>query len=243
MPELYNDVTSGGKVQMSWSALETFLKPTPTDPTKLAPTKQHSLETEIADAKEDVAIVEGIYEFSVDPTIRGVERRLRALGRSLASKGVDVEGICQKYDSERKGYVSRSNLVDILMQLGVDILEAPVVVPADDQTNTKQRQQQSALDGGMNSFAEHMESLEMIQWYRDGQKRRLLKEVLSRNMTTRLTIPVTFGQTSFVELPITNPYNHEERYGLSIYQCSKPLFLTELTLDLLSNTMIPNYAL
>lgn len=170
---------------------------------------------------------EAAYEFNLDPSVRAVEKKLRSLGRALAAKGTDVEAACRKFDPENKGTIGRSELLEVLMQLGVDISEPQVASAEDDEQRRNQLKQVSAAVGNAGTpqakpsashaaIDEYMEDLAMIRWYRDGQKRRMLKEVLSRNLTTTLNVPVTFGQASFLEVAISNPYNHEERFVVDI---------------------------
>ena len=61
-----------------------------------------------------------------------------------------------------------------------------------------------------------MESLALIDWYRQGQKRMLLQRVLSHSLATSVNIYPRFGKTLFFEYPLTNPFGHEERFLIEI---------------------------
>ena len=65
-------------------------------------------------------------------------------------------------------------------------------------------------------FKEHLESLALIDWYRQGQKRSLLQNVLSHSLSNSVRIYPRFGKTLFFELPLTNPFGHEERFMLNL---------------------------
>ena len=68
------------------------------------------------------------YDFSTDPETRSMEKRLRGLGRALAKKGVDVEGFFRSHDIRNTGTVRRTELLEVLSQLGLCILETGKVV-------------------------------------------------------------------------------------------------------------------
>ena len=75
--------------------------------------------------REDIqALAQGEYEFAVDPDTRAVEKKLRRAARHLAAQGGDVRSLFEQYDPDRSGAVVRSDFVQILMQLGLSLLDA-----------------------------------------------------------------------------------------------------------------------
>ena len=71
-------------------------------------------------------------------------------------------------------------------------------------------------DSNKGDFKDHLESMALIEWYRQSQKRVLLQKVLSHSLATSVYIYPRFGVTQFFEHPLTNPYGHEERFILSV---------------------------
>ena len=63
------------------------------------------------------------YEFSRDPELRSLEKKLRSVGRALARKGVDVEHMFHEYDAQDSGCVRRTEFVEALSRLGMYLLE------------------------------------------------------------------------------------------------------------------------
>lgn len=221
------------------------------------------------------------YNFSTNPEIKMVERKLRSFGQVLSSKGVDVENKFQFYDLNKLGFISRSDFLKVLSELGIYLLEEgkmlqenqgnSLLSQRNDENFIKnlQKKQISLLKGGssgdylsnapkmarklfnydnMNSknqseFKNHLESLTLIDWYRQGQKQMLLQQVLSHSLAhtmhiypryssfflslfflcvfliryfSFLFIIIRFGKTLFFEYPIHNPFNHEERFEIEI---------------------------
>mmetsp|Transcript_15418 Transcript_15418/g.16702 ORF Transcript_15418/g.16702 Transcript_15418/m.16702 type:complete len:1790 (+) Transcript_15418:1-5370(+) len=68
----------------------------------------------------------------------------------------------------------------------------------------------------MSEFKNHLESLTLIDWYRQGQKQMLLQHVLSHSLAHTIRLYPRFGKTLFFEYPIHNPFNHEERFDIEI---------------------------
>ena len=63
------------------------------------------------------------YDFSSDPETRLLEKKLRALGRTLCKKGIDIEGMFRTYDLRQTGMVRRTEFVEIMSKIGLSILE------------------------------------------------------------------------------------------------------------------------
>jgi len=65
-------------------------------------------------------------------------------------------------------------------------------------------------------FKNHLESLTIIDWYRQGQKQMLLQNVLSHSLMHTISLYPRFGKTLFFEYAVHNPFNHEERFEIEI---------------------------
>lgn len=192
------------------------------------------------------------YDFSHDPETKALEKKMRALGRTLAKKGCDVEGLFKRYDMRETGTVRRTEFLEIISAMGMYVLEEGKVldeaVHEDNEVRRLQLQQVSRLKGGhgassggpvysqqaavaarrlvMNSgqrggihdseFKEHLESMALINWYRQSQKKLLLQRVLSHSLATTIRIYPRFGKTLFFEHAITNPFAHEERFIVDV---------------------------
>ena len=63
------------------------------------------------------------YDFSKNPEIRTTEKKLRAIGRILSNKGVNIEDLFKQYDTRNSGMIRRSDFIDILSKSGFFILE------------------------------------------------------------------------------------------------------------------------
>ena len=203
------------------------------------------------EAKGAVAGTAVDYDFSVEPETRALEKRLRGLGRTLAKKGLDVEGIFRTYDARGAGAIRRTEFLEVLSKMGLSLLEKGRVMDeakaamddrgAGDARRLQMRQvmklkgvaesyannasklaRKLLMSGGdeeykqSGDFKEHLESLALIDWYRQGQKRSLLQNVLSHSLSSTVRIYPRFGKTLFFELPLTNPFGHEERFLLHL---------------------------
>ena len=71
------------------------------------------------------------YVFSADPSTAALERKLRRVAQSFQARversgvGADVEALFSQYDPENTGSILRSELVNVLMQLGLALIDAP----------------------------------------------------------------------------------------------------------------------
>ena len=194
------------------------------------------------DEFEGIPLVE--YDFSRDPETRALEKKMRSLGRVLAKKGVDVEGIFKSFDLREAGTVRRTEFLEVMSKMGLYILEQGKVIDgAENEENDVRRLQMSqmrklkgagdgaylqnasraarklVMSGGAadtGDFKEHLESMALINWYRQGQKKMLLQRLLSHSLATSISIFPRFGKTLFFEQPITNPFAHEERFIIDL---------------------------
>ena len=179
------------------------------------------------------------YEFSNDPETRALEKKMRGIGRILAKQGLDVEGLFKAYDLRDTGFIRRSEFLEVVSKMGLYILEqGKVLEGGENESDIRKLQlsQVSKLKGGSSSsymtnaaraarklvmngnnvngdeFKEHLETMALINMYRQSQKKLLLQRVLSHSLATIIRIYPRFGKTLFFEQPITNPFNHEERF-------------------------------
>ena len=183
---------------------------------------------------DDATVIQEDYEFSENPEIRATEKKLRSIGRTLASAGRNVEIMFQKVDPEGTGMIRRSDFIEILSKSGFYILEKGDVVVNEgtDDISKLQKQQVQRLKGKSNpsrlaeryvdhaksnhEFQEHQESLALIDWYRQGQKRTMLDNVLSHSLSTSLSIYPQFAKTVFFEAEVRNPFAHEEFFIIDV---------------------------
>jgi Ca2+-binding EF-hand superfamily protein len=183
------------------------------------------------------------FEFSRDPLKRSLEKKLRGLGRTLAKKGVDVEGLFRSMDSRGSGMIRRSDMIDVLSKMGIYIIERGNALDnaaRDTQGDVRRAQmQQVSRTGkdpmaaaaaaakkmfrgsgegkmGAGDFQDHLESMALVNWYRQGQKQMLLQRVLSHSLGDSLQIFPRFGKTLFFEHPLSNPFAHEERFIIEV---------------------------
>eukprot|EP00903_Cladosiphon_okamuranus_P007182 g6974.t1 len=66
------------------------------------------------------------------------------------------------------------------------------------------------------SFEEGDESLALIQWYREGQKKSMVRHILATSLTTEYNLFFAFASPLFFEHPLRNPFNHEERFRIDL---------------------------
>eukprot|EP01038_Epipyxis_sp_PR26KG_P004534 gene4534-6404_t len=189
-------------------------------------------------------IVPRDYEFSKDPETHAVEKKIRGLGRILAKKGIDVEKHFITFDPTNTGYIRRTEFLEVLSKLGMYLLEKGRILDQamhpDHDIKRIQKHQINRLKGSTGGdylnnaprlarkmlmesggdaageFKEHLESMTLINWYRQSQKQQLLQKVLSHSLAFSIWIYPRFGSTLFFEYPITNPFGHEERFIIEI---------------------------
>ena len=68
---------------------------------------------------------EPVYEFSRNPQVKEVERKIRRRARLAVRQGIDIIAIFRKYDADGRGCIPRSDLVMVLMELGLSLLDNP----------------------------------------------------------------------------------------------------------------------
>jgi calcium-binding protein CML len=95
------------------------------------------------------------YDYSPDPELRAIERKLRDIGNKLAKKGVDIEQLFKNYDPRHTGIIRRTEFLEILSSMGMYILERGKAMSGDgrkslydqddDQTRLSQQRQVAKL--------------------------------------------------------------------------------------------------
>jgi Ca2+-binding EF-hand superfamily protein len=151
------------------------------------------------------------YEFSTNPEIRQVEKKLRSVGRILSCSGSDVESLFKKYDARNSGMIRKSDFIDMLSKSGLYILEKgdPVEVVAPDTVSEKQKLQVQKLrdspgrfqtrlrhnsisfapdSKSIEEFEDHTAHISLINWHRQSQKRLLLQRILSHSLSISVNI-------------------------------------------------------
>lgn len=69
------------------------------------------------------------------------------------------------------------------------------------------------------ALQEREEELNMIKWYRQGQKKSLVSSLLQQSITVEINMYPRFGHIVFFEYEVMNPFSHEERFSI---QCADP---------------------
>jgi Ca2+-binding EF-hand superfamily protein len=96
---------------------------------------------------EELVVAPKEYQFSSDPEIRALEKKVRGFGHILAKKGVDVESLFRAFDPKGTGAVRRTELLEVLSKLGMYILEqGRVLEQAATTVNDIQRVQQHQVN-------------------------------------------------------------------------------------------------
>lgn len=108
---------------------------------------------DVMEEMEKLSAAETDYKFSSDLEIRSLEKKIRSVGRSLAKKGVDVEGLFKSHDTRGSGMIRRSEFIDILSELGLYLLEKGKIMQesVDGDVRRNQLQQVRKLKGGDDS--------------------------------------------------------------------------------------------
>ncbi|CAM9427412.1 unnamed protein product [Discosporangium mesarthrocarpum] len=67
-----------------------------------------------------------------------------------------------------------------------------------------------------NDFQDEDESLALIQWYREGQKKSMVRHILTFSLTSEYNLYFAFGSPLYFEHPLRNPFSHEERFTIDL---------------------------
>ena len=141
---------------------------------------------------EDLDLVAQTYEFSSDPDVRAIEKKLRRAAREVAARGGDVRLLASQYDRDNSGSIVRSDFVQFLMQLGLSLVDAGGVPKdtrreAGDALRERQLRQLARVRGGAapsrarrllkgpspdSNLTDEWDELALTQWYREGPRRR-----------------------------------------------------------------------
>ena len=181
------------------------------------------------------------YTFDKDPFINALEKKLRRIGRIVGKRGVHIESMFTQLDRSKSGLVRRTEFIEILSKLGLSILEGdegafdglrnPSQLKAQMHQVNKIKGQSYASNagkyarsstasndgrGGDPTFDDHLESMALINWYRQSQKKNMLQRVLSQSLVCSVDIHPRFGKTVFFEQPFTNPFAYEERFVIEL---------------------------
>jgi len=206
--------------------------------------EEEGLEDEGEEDELDVADKEAPYKFSSDPDIRESEKKLRRSCMKKIHQGVvDLDEMFGRFDASNNGTIMRSDFVQVLMELGLSLLDGGGVSDENDanSSNKQQRERQLAAlsnfkgssgkraaklrdrrpqlfqdrrDGDMDAFNDEKEALNMIKWYREGQKKNVVRNLITQSLTTQYTLCPRFGHTLFFEYELKNPFGSEERFNI-----------------------------
>ena len=110
---------------------------------------------------EDEVLVAAEYEFSHDPETHALEKKIRALGRSLAKKGANVEGMFRTFDAIDSGMIRRTEFIEVMSKMGLYILEQGRVLDeaagaggSEGETRRQQMHQVQKLRGSGGGYAQ-----------------------------------------------------------------------------------------
>ncbi|KAG3031069.1 hypothetical protein PC121_g14207 [Phytophthora cactorum] len=78
--------------------------------------------------------------------------------------------------------------------------------------------------------------LRVLSYYRDGHKKSLVYSLLRQQVTTSLTLFPSLGDLLFLELPFTNPYNHNDRFRIELLLPSSREIAVVLDLEIVRNS-------
>jgi Ca2+-binding EF-hand superfamily protein len=102
---------------------------------------KHELENEELMEESKKSIVDE-YEYSRDPELHALEKRMRSIGHILAKKGTDVEAIFKSYDHQETGLIRRTDFIAALSQLGLYLMERGKALNAAENEPSDLRKQQ-----------------------------------------------------------------------------------------------------
>lgn len=192
---------------------------------------------------EDLEMVAQTYEFSSDPDVRAIEKKLRRAAREVAARGGDVRVLASQYDRGNTGSIVRSDFVQFLMQLGLSLVDAGKD-PQDDRREAgdalreRQMRQLARVRGGaapsrarrllkgpMNdtNLTDEWDELALTQWYREGAKKEMVRGMLAKSMLSAVPIYPRFGTTCWFEVELTNPFGRAERFAVDVPKGEKEL--------------------
>ena len=189
----------------------------------------------------DLDVVSQTYEFSLDPDVRAMEKKLRRAARELAARGGDARMLLTQYDVESTGTVVRSDFVQVLMQLGLSLVDAggppgeDLREPGDALRERQMRQlarvrgtgpgpsrarrlvkRRDAGDDADAALVDDWDELALVNWYREGAKRELVKGMLAKSMLSTVTVYPRFGSTCWFEVELRNPFSRAERFAVDL---------------------------
>lgn len=195
----------------------------------------HGGEKKRDEEEEDLAMVGRDYEFSLDPDTRTVEKKMRRAARQLAADGGDVRTLFTQYDRENEGAIVRSDFVQVMMQLGLSLVEGTFTSP--EETSALRRRQMIQLartrrrgtaplsrirrsrdddDSYGKRLCDEWDELALVKWYREGFKRDMVRSLLASSMVANVDLYPTFGQTAWFEHSLHNPSNKAERVAIVV---------------------------
>lgn len=82
-------------------------------------------------------------------------------------------------------------------------------------TLTRSRRFANRGDDRGDAFNDEREALNLIKWYREGQKKTVVRDMLTQSLTTKYVLTPRFGHTIFFEYELKNPFGTEERFEIN----------------------------
>jgi len=208
---------------------------------KMSDRVDNEQEEESKASREEQDILTSDFCFSSDPFTATTERKLRKAAQTFQSRAerlggwCDVEELFTRYDQQGVGSVLKSEFVNILMQLGLSLVDIPGSAQADSMANTPDNERRrrlaqiSRVKGGVTDMTARLraregggtggkgdEELALIKWYREGQKKGMVKSMVESGVKSEYHIFPRFGSSVFFEHPLVNPFNCEERLLVEI---------------------------
>ena len=154
------------------------------------------------------------YTFSSDPEIRDVEKKIRRASRRVVAGGggVDLTDLFSRYDTGGSGTIVRSDFIQILMEIGLSLLDSSgggsgevdhvrkrqMATLASYKGNSGKRASKlrskrpqlfnQRAEDRSDAFNDEREALNLIKWYREGQKKTIVRDLLTQSLTTKWTL-------------------------------------------------------
>lgn len=163
--------------------------------------KGHAEGKEHDDATEEHVTLPKEYDFSPDPEIRALEKKVRGFGRILSKKGIDVEALFRNFDPKSSGQVRRTELLEVLSKLGMYILEQGKIldqaVGGDQDVQRMQMHQVNRLKGKGGGYVQNAPRMARRMLMNGGDDAGQ-GDFKVRMIIAELVLLVTFHQSPFL---------------------------------------------
>lgn len=105
------------------------------------------------------------------------------------------------------------------------------------KTTKRQHDDDQQAEDSLRRFDdEKTQLLRVLSYYRDGHKKSLVYSLLRRQVTISLTLFPSFGNLLFFELPLTNPFTHNDRFKIELLLPSSRDLAVIVDLEIVRNS-------